>query len=311
MAENYAQTLREVEYTNNVTHELRQEPGVLMGLAGSTANYFGKKSARIESRFGRMQLQDKTTRNGDTNNTDPNADNRFIRKPGSANIAPLIDRDDVAATSVGLKSPIVMETTLAVRAYHDDMMLRGWWGPSYGGETGELTIAFPAGNKVPVNFGGAATGLTKAKLIELRRVMGNANVSMQLHRPIILVDPDAQSDLLNIPEYVNMDYAKTGGAPLETGELKPWLGFRFFDVNLADAEAFPRSAPFFRQAGVNRLPVFIPSGIHRGVWTEFFGRITERDDKQFSEQVYSEAESTAVRTDDKKTWFVETKPAGA
>lgn len=308
MPENYAQTLREVEYTQNVTHDLRQTPGVLYPLAGSTANYRGKKSARIESRFASMQLQEKTTRNGDTNNIDPSAQNRFIRKPGSANIAPLIDRDDQAATGIGLKDPIVRETAMAVRSYHDDKFLQGWWGPSYTGEAGEITMAFPSGNKVAHNYGGVSVGVTKAKLIELRRQLGNANVSMQLEKPIILLDPDAESDLLNIQEYVNLDYGN-GGAPLATGEIKPWLGFRFMSVNLNDATAFPRAASFFRVGGLNRLPVVIPSGVHRGVWTEFFGRITERDDKQFSEQVYSEAESTSVRTDDKKTWFLETKPA--
>lgn len=306
MPENYAQTLREVEYSNNVTHELRQQPGIVYGLAGSSDNYRGKKSARIESRFASMQLQDKTTRNGDTNNIDPSAQDRFIRKPGSANIAPLIDRDDQAATSIELGSPIVMETTMAVRAYHDDKALQGWWGPSFTGEAGEITQAFPSGNKVAVNYGGTAVGITKAKLIELRRLLGTANVSMAREKPIILLDPDGESDLLNIPEYVSKDFGE--GAPLQTGEIKPWLGFRFFAANLNDAAAYPRAAPFFRVGGVNRLPVIIPSGVHRGVWTEFFGRITERSDKQFSEQVYSEAESTWVRTDDKKTWFLETKP---
>lgn len=309
MPENYALTLRETEYNNNVTHELRQQPGVLYPLAGSTASYAGKTAARIESRYGALALQKKTTRNGDTNNVDPNVNNRFIRRPGSSNVAPLIDRDDAKGTSIDLKSPLVMETAIAVRAYHDDQFLSGWWGPSYGGEAGATTIAFPSGNKIAHNYGGTSVGLTKAKLIELRRQLGNTNVSMQMEKPILLLDPDAESDLLQITEYVNMDYAKTGGAPLETGEIKPWLGFRFFSVNLQDTTAFPNAAALFTVGGLHRLPLLVPSGVHRGVWTEFFGKIDERSDKQYSEQVYAEAESTAIRTDDKKTWFVETKPA--
>lgn len=309
MADNWAEDLRNVEYRNNVTHELRQEPGILYPLAGSTDNYAGSKSARIESRFAQLQLQKKTTRNGDTNNVDPSTQNRFVRKPGSSNVAPLIDRDDVNATSVELKSPLIMETAMAVRQYHDDQFLKGWWGSGYTGETGEIEVAFPAGNKVAVNYGGAGpTGLTLEKLIELQRLLGRSNVSFKREAPIILLDPDSQADLFRINEYKNFDY--NGSKPLVDGEVKPWMGFRFIQANLFDATAYPESAPLFQVGGINRLPVIVPSGIHRAVWVEFWGKVSDRGDKQHSEQIYAEAESIGVRTDEKKAWFIETKPAG-
>ncbi|QNQ09251.1 phage capsid protein [Sphingomonas alpina] len=307
MADNWAESLRTVEYRNNVTHELKQQPGILYPLAGSSDTY-SSKSAEIEQRFAGLTLQKKTTRNGDTNNVDPSASVRFVKKPGSSNVAPLLDRDDKHATSVDMKSPLVMETADAVRAYHDDQFLTGWWGNGWTGETGDIAVPFTAGNKVAHTYGGGGSvGLTKAKLIELRRLLGTANVSMQREKPIILLDPDSESDLLNINEYVNKDFGE--GSPLMTGEIKPWLGFRFFSVNMKDAVAFPNSAALFQVGGINRLPVIIPSGIHRGVWVEFFGKITERDDKQFSEQIYAEAESAVVRTNEAKAWFLETKPA--
>jgi len=308
MADNWAEDLRNVEYRNNVTHELRQEPGILYPLAGSSDNYAGSKAARIESRFAQLQLQKKTTRNGDTNNVDPSTQNRFVRKPGSSNVAPLIDRDDVNATSVELKSPSVMETAMAVRQYHDDQFLKGWWGSGYTGEAGEIEVAFPAANKVAANFGGALVGLSKAKLIELRRLMRKANVNFKAEQPIILLDADAEADLFSIPEYINHDY--NDSKPLVNGEVKPWMGFRFLQANLGDPTAYPESAALFQVGGINRLPVIVPSGIHRAVWVEFFGKIDARSDKQYSEQIYAEAESIGVRTDEKKAWFLETKPAG-
>jgi hypothetical protein len=307
MAENWAETLRSVDYRNNVTHELKQQPGVIYPLAGSTATY-SSKSAEIEQRFAGLQLQKKTTRNGDTNNVDPSASTRFTKKPGSSNVAPLLDRDDKNATNVDMKSPVVMETADAVRAYHDDAAMVGWWGNGWTGETGDVAVPFTAGNKVAHNYGGVSAGLTKNKLIELRRLLGTANVSMKRDKPIILLDPDAESDLLQINEYTNTDY--NNSQPLVDGEIKPWLGFRFMSVNLSDPVAFPQSSPLFTVGGLHRLPVIIPSGVHRSVWVEFFGKITERDDKQFSEQIYAEAESNWTRTDEKKAWFIETKPAG-
>lgn len=306
MADNWAENLRNVEYNNNVTHELRQEPGILYPLVGSSASYAGSKAARIESRFAQLKLQKKTTRNGDTNNVDPNTQNRFIRKPGSSNVAPLIDRDDVNATSVEMKAPLIMETAMATRQYHDDQFLKGWWGDGYVGESGEISVAFPAGNKVAHNYGGASVGLTKAKLIELKRQMTKSNVSFRREKPIILLDADAEADLFSIQEYIDVDYTDT--KVLDTGEVKPWMGFRFLQANLGDPEAYPDSAGLFQVAGINRLPVIVPSGVHRGIWVEFWGKVSDRNDKQHSEQIYAEAESAVVRTDEKKAWFIETKP---
>jgi hypothetical protein len=308
MADNWAENLRNVEYNNNVTHELQQEPGILYPLAGSSDNYAGSKAARIESRFAALQLQKKTTRNGDTNNVDPSTQNRFVRKPGSSNVAPLIDRDDVNATSVEMKAPLIMSTAQAARQYHDDQFVRGWWGSGFTGEAGEIEVAFPAANKVPVNYGGAgAVGITRAKLVELRRLMRKANVNFKAERPIILLDADAEADLFSIPEYINFDF--NDSKVLVDGEVKPWMGFRFLQANLGDPTAYPDSAALLNVGGVNRLPVIVPSGIHRAVWVEFWGKIDARSDKQYSEQIYAEAESTAVRTDEKKAWFIETKPA--
>lgn len=307
MVDAWADDLREVEYVNNVTHELRQEPGILYPLAGSHGNHDGKTEAKIEDRFGRLRMQKKTTRNGDTNNTDASVLRRFVKKPGRYNVAPLIDRDDVASTSVDIGAPLIRETADAARTYHDDQFLLGFWGLGWQGtETAETSIPFTAGNKIAHNFGGASSGLTKAKLIELKRQLRKANVNFKKEQPIILLDSDAESDLFSIPEYINFDF--NGSKPLVDGEVKPWMGFRFLAANLGDAEAYPESAALFQVGGINRLPVIVPSGLHRGVWVEFWGKVDQLPGKQYSEQIYAEAESAVVRTDEKKAWFIEAKP---
>lgn len=298
-----------VEYNNNVSFSLNERPGKLYPLAGSAKNYAGSNSAKIDNEFDDINLEDKTTRNGDTNNVDPNMRTRWIHKPGSANVAPLIDRDDQKETSVDLGSPVITQTTNGTRRYHDDKFVLGFYGDAYTGQNGMVRVPFAAGNKVPVNFGGTAHGLSKAKLIEIRRQLGLADVDIENEPIIMLVDADAQANLLEIEEYVNVDY--TNQKVLDTGELKPWLGFRFIPTNLGNQKAYPRSHQLFNVGGVNRLPVFVPSGLHRGVWTEFWGKVSERDDKQYSWQFYAEAESAVVRMKEEKCWFVETLPIGA
>lgn len=309
MAENGTVEAATVEYNNNVSFVMNEEPGMLYPLAGSSKNYAGAISAKIDNEFDDINLQDKTTKNGDTNNVDPNMRARFIHKPGSANVAPLIDRDQQKETSVELASPVVTQTAKGVTRYHDDRFMIGYWGDGFTGENGMTRVPFKAANKVPVDFGavGTGTGVTKRKLIELKRRMKKAHVSFKLNSPIILLDADAEADLLGIEEYVKLDYGP--GAPLATGELKPWLGFRFMQAELDDPAAYPRSHQLFNVGGVHRLPAFVPQGLHRGVWTEFFGKVSERSDKQHSWQFFAEAESAVVRVKEDLCWYLEAKPA--
>lgn len=304
--------LTDVEFVNNVTHSLRETPGKLIPLAGESKPY-STSEAKIEDEFGEMNMEEKTARNGDTNNTDPSVKRRFIKRPGSSNVAPLLDRDDFRDTNVELQSPIVREVSQAARKYHGDQFLAGWWGPAWEGTTtAEVEIPFNAGNKVPGNLtstgaSGANTGLTLEKLIYLEYVLGEANVDFEVEKPIILLDSGARADLQRIEEYKNADYS--GSTPLAAGELKPFLNFRFMWTNLGKAKSYPKSHSLFNVGGVNRLPVIVPSGIHRGVWLEFWGKISDRGDKNHSVQIFAEAESRVVRTDEQKAWFIETKPA--
>lgn len=302
MPDNFAEQHRNIEFSNNVTATLRQEPGMLYTLCGSSANYSGNKKARIESRFGRLRMQEKQERNGDTDNTDISSVARWIAPGRLENVAPLLDREDAQTTSVDLGSPIVKEVADAAATYHDDRFGVGFFGNAYEGELGDTAVPFKNANIIA--HGG--TGFTLPKLLALREMMVTRHVNMKREKPIILLQPKDVTGLFNINEYKNFDY--NGSKPLEEGELKPWMGFRFFEVT-PDAESMPRSyANFFAEAGATRqLPVFVPSGLHRGVWVEFWGKITERNDKNHSQQFYGEARSSVVRTDEDKCFILQTQ----
>ena len=287
--------VRTVEYNLAVEHELNQVPGLLAPLVGSQKSY-SDKGAQLIDRFGHLNLQEKQTRNGDTNNTDVDVTRRFIKKPKTANVAPLIDRDDMLQTKVDLGSPIAKSTGLAVRRYHDDKWLEGYFGNAWTGEDGDTAVPFDTDNIVD-----PGTGLSKAALLELRQRMLLNDVDLAAEMPVILIDPLTETQLFNIDEYANADY--NDSRPLVQGEIKPWLGFRFVRTNLTSSGGYPNGSQLVVPAANHvALPAFVPSGLHRGVWTEFWGKITERDDKQFSKQIYAEACSAVVRVDEKKTY---------
>lgn len=298
--QNFTQEHRNILFNNNVTMSLRQEPGLLVPLAGSSQNYSGNKAARIENRFSRLRMESKTTRNGKTNNTDPKSTARWIRPGPSANVAPLLDRDDVDVTDVSLTSALVTETAEASRTYHDDKFVEGYFGNAYTGEHGDVAVGFKSDNII--QHGSA--GLTKEKLLALKELMKKRNVNLKREMPVLFLYPEDETDLFNIEQYINYDY--TGQKPLEMGEIKPWLGFRFFCINPSE-EAFPDSYKNLIDGVTRRLPAFVPSGVHRGIWTEFFGKIEELPTNQYSTQIYGESRSAVTRTDEDKCFLLETR----
>lgn len=300
MAENFAEQHRNVEFSNNVTATLREMPGMIYPLSGSGANYSGNKLARIENRFGRLKMQERTGRNADTNNTDIDSVARFIAPGRLADVAPMLDIEDAQNTSVELTSPLVGEVAQAAATYHDDMFVRGFFGNGYTGETGATAVPFKAANVIA--HGG--TSLTLAKLIQLREMMKLRHVNMQREKPIIIVQPKDVSALLNINEYKSFDY--NGSKPLVDGELKPWMGFRFIEFT-PDAESLPTSFANMDTGVFRQLPVIVPSGMHRGTWLEFRGSIDERSDKGHSMQFWGAARSACVRTDEDKAFILQTQ----
>lgn len=299
MAEDFVEGIRTNEFTLAVDFELQQVPGKLPPLVGSTAPYVGK-GAQLVDRFGDINLEEKQTRNEDTNTQDPDVTRRWIKKPKSADAATLLDRDDAKTTKVGLQSPIATQMGKGVRRYHDVQWLKGYWGDAWIGEdNADSAVPFDSGNIIPIN----ASGFTKAKLLLLREAMKLADNDMEQEMPIVLLDVKSESDLLQIEEYVKRDF--TPDYPLVRGEIKPWLGFRFVCINLTSTSAYLAGATL-SIPGTDQvhLPAFFPSGLHRGVWTEFFGDIGPRRDKKLSEQIYAEACSAVVRLDEAKCYAI-------
>ena len=122
---------------------------------------------------------------------------------------------------------------------------------------------------------------------------------MEQEMPVILIDVKSETELLGISEYVNSDFQD--GHPLVRGEIKPWLGFRFVRANLTSTGGFPRGAALV-VPGTDQvsLPAFFPSGLARGVWTEFYGDIDIAKDKSHSTSIFGEACSAVVRVNEDK-----------
>lgn len=299
MDPHFSEKHRNTTFSNNVTATLRQEPGTGRAMVGSTANYEGNGKARIENRFGRLTMHEKLERNGDTDTTEMKSEARWIKPGRTKTVAPLIDPDDQMEVSLDLGSPAVKEVAEAAAAYHDDMVFKGFFGTAYTGEGGDTPVPFKTANVIPAG----GTGLTFDKLRAVRELMRKRNAPMKREMPIWYLLPEDETDLLGMEEYKNFDYSAT--RPLENGEIKPFMGFRFFPIN-PDAESLPETSElFYENDGATRVnPIVFPSGMHFGIWDEFSGYIDRRPDKNQSTQYWGGSRVAATRTDEDLAFIV-------
>lgn len=295
------ETTRTVEFRLGVGFQLQEQPGKLRPMVGSSGSY-SDKSAQIEDRFDDIQVREKTTRNSDTVNTDVDVERRFIHKPRTQNAAPLLDRDDLISTKIELESPISVQTARAIRRANDNRWLQGFYGNAYTGETGATAVPFKSSNILAVDAGEvAAAGLTLNKLIAMQELMRTRLVDIEAEKPIILVTAKQITNLLKINQLTSRDYNPMLSQALQTGQPGDFMGFTFMPTELGNSKVYP-DAYTLTVDGSNyrRVPVLVKSGMHRGTWVEFFGKITQRDDKNFSTQIYAETCEAYTRVNEDK-----------
>ncbi len=300
--ENWPETDRTIAYTLKVTNELNQIPGKFTQLFDESNS--GQCSGTIkilEDRFDIINLETQNNRADDTNYVDIGNVRRAIRKRKPADAAVLVGRHDIQATDVNIEAVPPKSLADAARRYHDDAFfdpLGGFYGNAYTGEYGQTAVPFTPGNIIA--HGGA--GITKAKLQALMKLFNDNDVDTETEEPILFIDNQGVIDLQNITEFANWEYSED--RPLARGEFaagRGFLGFRYIRCNMLSARAYP-SAPgtIVPAAGQISLPAFVPSGLYRGVWTEFFYRQGENPSKKHQMQQYAEACSAITRVDEKK-----------
>ncbi|NIJ34334.1 phage capsid protein [Sphingomonas oligoaromativorans] len=285
MAENWADTTRTVEYEKAVTFALNEMPGKLWPLAASVGAGGGKK-VQIEDRFDDLYAEEISERNGDTRNTDPDVNRRWIVKPKRAGVAPLLDPDDEMSTEVGLQSPLATGVAKAIRRFQDDKFLEGFYGTAYTGEEGATAVPFKAANILAADYSttGTPSGLTTNKLIRLKRMATSAFVDLEAEKLHMIVTAAQIEDLFKITQYQSADYNTV--KPLADGKLVDWMGFRFIPAEIDNPKAYKRSSGLTVDGnGYRRVPVFVPSGMHRRTWLDFKGKLDERSDKNHSLQI--------------------------
>jgi hypothetical protein len=193
------------------------------------------------------------------------------------------------------RSAVVISHASAFQRAYDEAVIEAATGTAYIGEDGDEAVDLGNGQKVVVNFGGGAnTGLTLAKIIEAKSILGKneaagQNKGMMGDRLIFLVSQEQLDNLLlSVDAVSNSRYSDIKA--LVTGEVNEFMGFTFIRSQLLtlDVGTDIRTCVAFCSSGV----AFAKNGMST--------KMTIRDDLNETLQIRTKGRHGATRTEEEK-----------
>ncbi len=281
-------------YSTNVEMLLQQRGGKLLATV-SQGSYTGKGAKAVEQ-IGPVKPVKNLSRHADTPLISTPADARWVF-PNDYEWADLIDEQDKLRMLIDPQSAYVMNAVNAMRRAQDDEILQAFFAASATGENGTTSTAFPAGQIVGVNVGGANSNMNVAKLRAAKRLFMAAGVDLEYEKLFTAITSADHDGLLNEIQVTNLDY--NNKPTLVEGKVTSFMGFNFIPVEFSDASAYDAAASLI--SGGNRLvPAWSTGAMHLGMWNDITTRVSVRDDKRYATQVYAKTTVGATRLQEKK-----------
>jgi len=205
--------------------------------------------------------------------------------------ADLIDRQDKLRMLIDPTSAYAMNAVFAMGRKMDDAIIGAAFDTAYSGKTGQITVPFPAGNQVAVNYvesGSAANGnLTIGKIRRAKEILDAYDNDPDEARIMTCTANSLHSLLRNI-EITSQDYNVVKA--LVEGKVDTFMGFKFVRTELLGLDG----------SSDRRCIAWAKSGLHLGIWNDITTKISERADKSYATQVYVKGTFGATRVEEGK-----------
>ena len=299
MAPSTVSTAFTEQYAANV-YVLAQQKGSKMRAKVRNETVVAAKN-RFFERLGEAEAQQITTRHGHTPlNEIPHSRRRLT--PADYNTAELLDNQDELKMLIEPTSQYANAQAMALGRITDDIIIDAALGAVATGVAGGTSLDFEDDSisidgdalGVATTLGtlavvGAVADIDLEKMLLMMQIFNDADVDPDIPK-YWMVSPKTISDMLNITELGSADYntVKT----LVQGKVDSFMGFNFFWSNRITKDAATETA--------YRSIAWAEDGLILGSAENIKSRITERDDKNYSVQVYSEMSCGAIRLDGDK-----------
>jgi hypothetical protein len=269
-----------IDYKSTV-EALLQQRGSKLRSAVMEDSYHGKAGAAV-NQIGAVNAIKRTTRHSDTPLIETPHDRRWVY-PTDYEWADLIDDQDQLRLIADPTSPYAINGAMAIGRAMDDEIIAAALGVSKTGEDGATSTAFPSSQIAPTTAG----GLSVAKLREAMQMLIAAEVDVDNEALFCAITAQQHDDLLGETQAISLDF--TNKPVLVDGRIRAFMGFNFIDSQRLALDGTDRS-----------VIAWAKSGMHLGIWNDINARITERDDKSYSTQVYVKGTCGATRVEEKK-----------
>lgn len=276
-------------YESNVIYLSRQEgslllPHVMVKDLKANKHYF--------ERIGEAGIEQITSRHQKTPLSDIPHTRRMLSMKDFAS-ATLIDDEDQVRTLIDPTNPYARAIADALGQQMDDEIIAAATGNAIASTTEDHTeanVALPAGQYVAKDLSGSDEHLTINKLLRARRIFEDNNVNL-IRTPLTCVfNPEAKESLLKTTQITSADYNTVKA--LVNGEINSFLGMNFVtSTRLSGAST--TGDPLL-------VLVFTKDAMGFGMGRDITSKITERDDLNYSTQVWSRFTGGATRVDDDK-----------
>lgn len=284
------------QYSTNWQHLVQQSEGRLHSLVRQES-FTGKR--KLLNFMGKTKARLIVTRNG---KTIPSNTPLAKRKLSKRQFDDVYHEDEWDQSLLGEitspRSAVVTNQAMAFQRAMDEAVVLAATGSAWIGEDGTEEVVVPATQKVAVSVGGANSGLSLAKIIAARSILGKNEAWGQNQpgpmgdRAYFVVSQVQLDNLLTVDQITNSRYADVKA--LVKGEVNDFMGFHFVRSELL---------PFEGATDVRICFAFMSSGI-AFTKSDMGTKMVIRDDLNETLQVRTKAQFGATRTEEEKVVLV-------
>lgn len=285
------------QYNQNIVL-LAQQKQTRLRKAVTQGNYVGQSASPVDQ-LGLVEMQDVISRFAPMGRVDAPESRRWVA-PLDADLPQLIDTFDKLKILTDPQSKYVLGAVAAANRKFDDRIGNSFFAASQTGVTGASTTAFPSTQVVGVSTGGTTSNLNVAKLEAGRAILlGNEALGDEDNGEMIYVGITAteHQSLLNEIQVISTDF-NTEVAYDDTGIIRKWRGFNF----IRSQRAWITTTATDDAAGQSKqIPMWVPTGMHLGIWNDIETAIDVRADLQGRPwQAYTKMSANGTRLEETK-----------
>jgi len=258
------------QFTTNVAHLLQIKGGKLRPTVSERSHQ--GESAVVVDQYGSLEMNEVVSRFAPMPRSDAPLDRVWVY-PTDYDLPQMVSSFDELRTITDPRGPLTEVAVKAAARQIDNLVFDAFFGSTQTGKSGTTAVAFDTTNhRVDAAVGAAAdTGLNVDKIIRAKRLMKAANVDLEDEMCYLAITPEQEEDLLRQTQVINTDYfTSMNNMPiLKDGRVDQFAGCKIIVSNLVQSNASYRLCP-----------MWVPSGMHLGIWNDVSARVDDRPDVQ-------------------------------